>query len=116
MKKEAFVEMYSKDPRICNDEAVLSLQRTIMIEEIVSGVNVDNEEKNYEATESVRKMLCRERNQSFDDVINVSIDFKNGIYSALCFNNKFSLVSCLVWFNSYHVILTESYNLKLLGY
>lgn len=53
----------------------------LSIKEIVSGVNVDNEEKNYEATQSARKMLSRERNPPIDDVINVSIggcrDFSN---------------------------------------
>ena len=45
----------------------------LSIKEIVNGVNVDNEEKNYEATQSARKMLSRERNPPIDDVINVSI-------------------------------------------
>ena len=47
----------------------------LSIKEIVNGVNVDNEEKNYEATQSARKMLSRERNPPIDDVINVSIGF-----------------------------------------
>ena len=72
MKKEAFVEIYSKDSRICNDEAVLSLQKTIMIKEIISGVSVDNEEKNYEATQSARKMLESAQIPTIDYVINVS--------------------------------------------
>ena len=46
----------------------------LSIKEIVNGVSVDNEEKNYEATQSARKMLSRERNPPIDDVINVSID------------------------------------------
>jgi importin subunit alpha-2 len=45
----------------------------LSIKEIVSGVNVDNEEKNYEATQSARKMLSRERNPPIDDVINSGI-------------------------------------------
>ena len=45
----------------------------LSIKEIVNGVSVDNEEKNYEATQSARKMLSRERNPPIDDVINVSI-------------------------------------------
>ena len=44
------------------------------MKEIVNGVNVDNEEKNYEATQSVRKMLS-ERNPPIDDVIKVRRSF-----------------------------------------
>ena len=47
----------------------------LSIKEIVNGISVDNEEKNYEATQSARKMLSRERNPPIDDVINVSIGF-----------------------------------------
>ena len=47
----------------------------LSIKEIVNGVSVENEEKNYEATQSARKMLSRERNPPIDDVINVSIGF-----------------------------------------
>ena len=51
----------------------------LSIKEIVNGVSVDNEEKNYEATQSARKMLSRERNPPIDDVINVSIDRYNSL-------------------------------------
>ena len=47
------------------------------MKEIVNGVNVDNEEKNYEATQSVRKMLYRDddRESIRDDVIKVRRSF-----------------------------------------
>ena len=50
-----------------NQNGILSMK------EIVNGVNVDNEEKNYEATQSVRKMLYRDddRESIRDDVIKV---------------------------------------------
>ena len=51
----------------------------LSIKEIVNGVSVDNEEKNYEATQSARKMLSRERNPPIDDVINVSINRSNSL-------------------------------------
>ena len=47
----------------------------LSIKEIVNGVSVENEEKNYEATQSARKMLSRERNPPIDDVINVRRSF-----------------------------------------
>ena len=45
----------------------------LSIKEIVAGVSVDNEEKNYEATQSARKMLSRERNPPIDDLIQSGI-------------------------------------------
>ena len=44
------------------------------MKEIVKDVNVDNEEKNYKATKSVRKMLSSD-NPPIDDVIQVRRSF-----------------------------------------
>lgn len=68
------------------------------IKEIVSGVNVDNEEKNYEATQSARKMLSRERNPPIDDVINVSIGAAGFRFMFWVFTvKKHDLMIHLVW-------------------
>lgn len=44
----------------------------LTLEEIVTGINSIDEEKNYEATQSARKMLSRERNPPIDDIVGVS--------------------------------------------
>ena len=46
------------------------------IDEIYHGVHLDDEQKNYDATQSCRKMLSRERNPPIDDVIQVWFDKK----------------------------------------
>ena len=43
------------------------------IDEIYQGVHCNDEQKNYDATQSCRKMLSRERNPPIDDVIQVSL-------------------------------------------
>ena len=50
------------------------------IDEIYHGVHLDDEQKNYDATQSCRKMLSRERNPPIDDVIQVLKDEKRGIF------------------------------------
>ena len=52
----------------------------LSLEEIIAGVNSLDEEKNYEATQSARKMLSRERNPPIDDIVGVSYPSFLGIW------------------------------------
>ena len=58
---------------------ITSIDAPLMsIKAIVNGVSVDNEEKNYKATQSVRNMLSGEGNpptKAIDDVLKVRISF-----------------------------------------
>ena len=53
------------------------------IDEIYHGVHLDDEQKNYDATQSCRKMLSRERNPPIDDVIAIQTESYNSSYGSL---------------------------------
>ena len=49
------------------------LQNDLLIQEIVAGIQSEDAKKQFEATQTCRKMLSRERNPPINDVIKTGV-------------------------------------------